>query len=193
MCLYLHVLPRDVLALEQSSARPSPGHLSPGRDLLVLAAGTSTGETTAAEEEAATERISSAAVDAARAAAKKSVGKKPAPMTSTSKAVSNSATKESGLIGNGIGSDFSADYGTRRGGDRDTRSGGQEPAGMVAIGFTAVARGATRASEGGANPSTTRGSTWVVPVVAAAALSRVSTVYASNGDSHVDDGLDGDA
>ena len=97
------------------------------------------------------------------------------------------------LVGSGIDSDFSADYGICRGGDRNTRSGGKKQPGMVAIRFTAVAWGATRTSECGANPSTTCGSTWVVPIVAAAALSRVSTVHATNGDSHVDDGLDGDA
>ena len=65
--------------------------------------------------------------------------------------------------------------------------------GTVAIVLTAVARGATRAPEGGANPRTARRPTWVVPVIAAATLRRVSTVYASNGYSSVDDGLDGGA
>ena len=96
-------------------------------------------------------------------------------------------------ISNGIDSDVSADYGIRRGSDRDTRSGGKKPSGMVAIRFTAVARCATRTPECGANPSTTCRSTWVVRIVAVAALSCVATVYATNGDSHVDDGLDGDA
>ena len=88
-CLYLHVLPRGVSALEHSVAR---SRMSPGRDVLVLAAVDVTREITLVEEDEATEYVPIEAVDAARAAAKKSAGKKSVVLTSTSAGASTTAS-----------------------------------------------------------------------------------------------------